>query len=200
MEFLLTKEHVKLLKEINVKTSFFTWYGDEIIPQIDEKRPFGNSSVTHDVMQRLHMLGKNGEYSSEDETRALTILAELPLAFAVVMKSEDFTPRALFVDEKEFFVEIHQVQVGKNIIAHMPFLTECQKTVQEDVFCDLISLLYSNYSDNPGEPVESFLGIAVQLWQESNFKGNGEEEQGRIANWIKVWDFYLQWKENSRLA
>lgn len=74
--FELRPEHLKLLPELAFEVRFDTVYGDEVVPAINPKRPFGNSAVTYDVCRRLRFnRDADGEFSRDDELRAMHIIA-----------------------------------------------------------------------------------------------------------------------------
>lgn len=192
--FVITEEHIRLLQTLNVKFSAFTWYGDIIVPRIDEKRPFGNSGVTYDVIQRLGLTDEDGNYTTEAELHALTVLAELPLAYSLIMRDKDFTPRTCTFEKVDFITEVHQVKAAKDIILLRDFLQDCKKQVSEDIFEELISELYSNFSNSATAPIED-IGERVEGWKKYGIIGETPEIKSRIANLTKVWEIYKNYKE-----
>lgn len=94
--FTLTPEHVKLLRRMNVG-----WQDCETgAPEIDPKRPYGNSDVPGDVADILEWEGhlvRNGwseetEMSDAAEERALALHAETETALQVVLSTGSFEP------------------------------------------------------------------------------------------------------------
>lgn len=92
-EFVLTADHLKLLRAANV-----TWYEIETgAPAIDGKRPYGNSNVIDDIAD---ILGIDG-FLDHESTRHLSAQeydycrarhAETETALQIVLASGEFTP------------------------------------------------------------------------------------------------------------
>jgi hypothetical protein len=98
--FTLTGEHVKLLRRANV-----SWSDGEFgAPDIDPKRPFGNSSVPQDVYE---ILGWPHPSEEEDEdffgddgwVRAKKIVRELETALQIVLSAGTFIPGVYEAEE-----------------------------------------------------------------------------------------------------
>lgn len=91
--FTLKEEHIKLIENLNFKVYAETEYNDRYIPEIDRKRPFGNSGATGDVLEILgRECDEESEFREEDIDEAETLLIELLLALEVVVKNQTFTP------------------------------------------------------------------------------------------------------------
>lgn len=57
-EFILSQDHINLLKNMNV-----SWNGDEYgAPTIDPKRPYGNSNVENDICRLLGWVESRYEF------------------------------------------------------------------------------------------------------------------------------------------
>jgi hypothetical protein len=62
-EFVVTDQHIKLLKEMNV-----SWWDCEFgAPAIDCKRPYGNSDVYRDIAEILDIKPDENDEFSEDQ-------------------------------------------------------------------------------------------------------------------------------------
>lgn len=90
--FELKPEHIKALKRLNIKS--FIENVDSVNICLDAKRPFGNSDVFGDVFD---FLGINLHRIDEDKQsavyeKAMMFLAELPIAYKVIMHHMTFEP------------------------------------------------------------------------------------------------------------
>lgn len=91
--FTLKEEHIKLIGNLNFRVCAETEYGDPFIPEINRKRPFGNSGAVSDVLDILgYEPDEEGNYKEEDTSRAESLLIELPLALEAVVTNKTFTP------------------------------------------------------------------------------------------------------------
>lgn len=91
--FKLKQEHITLMENLN--------FGSNVVlesdyieykPEINQKRPFGNSGMTYDAMSILGLVDDNGEYLHEDEKKVKMLLIELPVALEIVMQNQTFIP------------------------------------------------------------------------------------------------------------
>lgn len=127
MKFELKEEHIKLITNLNFKVCVGTEYGDEYIPVIDRKRPFGNSGATNSVMEIMGWLcdEKTEEYRLEDVEKAEMLLIELPVALEIVTQNRTFAPGIYEVEEySTYFNYMHT----KNYHALKPALKEVEET------------------------------------------------------------------------
>ena len=87
-EFVLTRDHITLLRHANVTWSPQEWGG----PQIDPKRPFGNGDLWKDVARILDWpAAADGDgYPYYDAAKA--IHAELLTALEIVLRTSSFQP------------------------------------------------------------------------------------------------------------
>lgn len=89
--FTLTEQHIRLLSQFTVG-----WQNDEFgAPEIDPKRPYGNSDVISDIHQIL--TGKNEE-DIPDKTAQLYLQLhrELKDALQIILQTKQFTPGTYF--------------------------------------------------------------------------------------------------------
>jgi len=87
VEFELRPDHVKLLRHANVTWSPLEWGS----PQIDPKRPLGNSSLWQDVAEILGWPQPDDDsYEGYDAARA--IYGELLVALQIVLATGSFEP------------------------------------------------------------------------------------------------------------
>lgn len=104
--FTLTEDHVKLLRR-----AYVGWQDCETgAPEVDPKRPYGNSSVAQDIAE---ILGE--EYDQEDpsesqDRRLLTLHRETQLALQVVLatgafKLGNYKKKDEYDDTSWFFVK-----------------------------------------------------------------------------------------------
>lgn len=99
--FELTAQHVALLRRANVRWSDGAYDGS---PEIDAKRPFGNSDVVSDVAE---IIGIEKSEADDGETywpkgtreRCLALYKTLAEALQVVLASGSFEPGVYVADE-----------------------------------------------------------------------------------------------------
>lgn len=95
VSFRVTEDHIALLKRLCLCTAVFIAEPDdpeslrpfECVPDVDKKRPFGDSGCcAHSV---LDVVGRhpdgNGDYLGSDLAYARILLAQLPVAYEAVM-------------------------------------------------------------------------------------------------------------------
>ena len=91
--FELTEDHIKLLR-----SAYVTWcYEEWGAPQIDPKRPYGDSSIARDVAEILgwELEGEeDGEpaLSDRQHTRALELHEQTEVALQIVLRTGSFEP------------------------------------------------------------------------------------------------------------
>jgi hypothetical protein len=88
-EFTLTEQHVKLLRRMNV-----SWGREEFgAPEIDPKRPYGNSNVYGDMAR---ILGIPADGDGEFEPRLINLMDRLhqqtKVALQIVLVTGSFAP------------------------------------------------------------------------------------------------------------
>lgn len=89
-QFTLTENHVTLLRAMHVG-----WQDAETgAPEIDPKRPYGNSSVARDIAELLGIIGKNDDLdlSRAGEDELLALHRETQWALQVVLSTGGFVP------------------------------------------------------------------------------------------------------------
>lgn len=94
VQFELTEDHLKLIRRMNVSYNDFCEFG---APEIDPKRPYGNSSVYFDIGEILGIDPEEGdpedaEYSSDQMEDMLAIHKETATALQVILASGSFEP------------------------------------------------------------------------------------------------------------
>lgn len=125
--FKLTEEHIRLIRRLNFKTivynieNIFHTEEDHIRPNIDQKRPFGNSDVIGDVLSELgEKADEEGNWSPEQITKAKQILIEIPAALRVILDHETFKPGVYSISRYGYFNYLFR----KNYLALEPALFE----------------------------------------------------------------------------
>lgn len=139
--FKLKPEHIKALQRLNIK-SFIENVGSVNI-YLDEKRPFGNSDVFEDVFE---FLGINSNtiieaYDDIVETirnkmskayeEAMLFLAELPIAYKVIMYHMTFEPGYYKLPDT---YEYSNVLLGYLKVKNFVTLRESIKSIQRILF------------------------------------------------------------------
>ena len=86
--FTLTQDHITLLSNFCVG-----WQDCETgAPEIDPKRPYGNSSVAHDVAEILRWEIKDDELTDEQGEVAMKLHTETETALQIALNTLSFTP------------------------------------------------------------------------------------------------------------
>lgn len=91
-EFVLTQNHLKLIRHFNV-----SWQDAETgAPSIDPKRPYGNSNVPNDIHQILcgesigRVDSKRDQLTKEEQRRYLKLHREMDVALEIVLATGSF--------------------------------------------------------------------------------------------------------------
>ncbi len=88
MEFTLKPEHIKLLRRAYIRTSEY----ETGAPEIDGKRPYGNSYVAGDVAEILGIkVGEDG-LTDEQARELLDLHYETTTALQVILTTGSFEP------------------------------------------------------------------------------------------------------------
>lgn len=86
--FKLTQNHIKLLQRMYVG-----WQNCETgAPEIDPKRPYGNSWVAGDVYEIIHGKCPQGGLEDDEEDEYLKLHEETADALQIVLVTKSFTP------------------------------------------------------------------------------------------------------------
>lgn len=89
--FTLTEDHIKLVRSFNV-----SWQRCETgAPEIDPKRPYGNSSVAEDVAEILGWEYEEDDYDGMPEAlrdKALELHYETGTALQIILSTGSFEP------------------------------------------------------------------------------------------------------------
>ena len=118
--FTLKSEHIALIKRLNLKISQDYACDNWLIPNIDPKRPFGNSDMLGDIFSFMGIEpDANGDYSESDRINAYLLLAELPAAMEAIMMYETFTPGIYEIDNCG---RAFSTQLARNYITLSPAL------------------------------------------------------------------------------
>jgi len=94
IRFVLTEDHLKLIRRMTVRYNDYFEFG---APEIDPKRPYGNSSVYYDIVEILDIDPKGGdghdsEFTEEQEELMLGIHKSTAKALQVILASGSFEP------------------------------------------------------------------------------------------------------------
>ena len=180
-KFELKQEHIDLISELNFKCLVST-EGNEIEyrPAIDYKRPFGNSGVTYDVLQRLGLTDDDGKYTDANRKRAEQLIIELPVALEIIVQNKTFVPGEYEVDEHSayFLYKGH---------CNLHFWQDAIEKFKE-TFCDtghLVNLCMNHFDENPYRFLED-----LRQWATNNYMEKAVEvfEQYAIKKWIEDHD------------
>lgn len=97
IKFTLTDEHIKLLRQMKVG-----WQRDEFgAPEIDPKRPYGNSQVYYDIAEHLDrdILEEDGDFTKAQKEEMFKLHRETETALQIVLRTGTFTPGVYVADE-----------------------------------------------------------------------------------------------------
>lgn len=131
--FELKTEHIKMMSELNFKTTISLIGGDRYIPAVDRKRPFGNSGITSNVLEILgcECDDETGEYKADDVDMAEMLIIELPVAIEIVMHNKTFKPGMYEVNEYSAYYNYMHIRNYK--LLEKPLIEAEKTTVFTDV-------------------------------------------------------------------
>ncbi len=176
-KFELKQEHIDLISELNFK-GIVSVDGKEIEyrPAIDYKRPFGNSGVTYDVLQKLGLTDENGEYTETNRKRAELLIVELPVALEIVAKNKTFTPGEYEVDKYSAY---YTYKGYRNLHFWQDAINKYGETFTNTKY--LVNLCMSCCDENPYRVLSELRECAMEKVVEVF-------EQYAIDNWIEQHD------------
>lgn len=181
VKFELKQEHIDLISELNFKGVVSTEGGEiEYRPGIDYKRPFGNSGVTYDVLQKLGLTGDDGNYKDADRKRAELLIIELPVALEIIVKNKTFEPGEYEVDR----YGAYYLYKGRR---NLHFWQDAIKIFKE-MFCDtehLVNLCLNHFDESPYSFIEELRRNAINNYME---KAVEVFEQYAVDKWIEDHD------------
>lgn len=127
--FKLKPEHIIALQKLNIKS--FVENVDSFNIYLDTKRPFGNSDVFEDVFDILGVY--EVEFANTDKAyeEAMLFLAELPIAYKVIMYYMTFEPGYYKLPDT---YKYHNVLLGYLKVKNFVTLRESIKSIQRILF------------------------------------------------------------------
>lgn len=127
--FKLKPEHIIALQKLNIKS--FIENVDSFNIYLDTKRPFGNSDVFEDVFDILGVY--EVEFANTDKAyeEAMLFLAELPIAYKVIMYYMTFEPGYYKLPDT---YKYHNVLLGYLKVKNFVTLRESIKSIQRILF------------------------------------------------------------------
>lgn len=107
-EFTVTRDHIALLKNLNMRTETFIldsggpdgWFVNQ--PCIDEKRPFGNSGNPAEEALRtagITPVGSDGTYDGAQLSYGRYLILSLPVAYRAVMAHGAIEPCSVKINQ-----------------------------------------------------------------------------------------------------
>ena len=86
-KFTVTEQHLKLMRRMNVRYENYREFG---APEIDPKRPYGNSSVYYDIGEILEIKPESGdpedpEYTEQQEEAMLKLHKETETSLQIAL-------------------------------------------------------------------------------------------------------------------
>ena len=181
VKFELKQEHIDLISELNFEGIVFT-EGSEIKyrPGINYKRPFGNSAVTYDVLQRLGMTDDDGNYKDADRKRAEQLIIELPVALETIVQNKTFEPGEYEVDRHSTYY-LYKGQC--NLHFWQDAISKFNETFSDTGY--LVTLCMNCCDENPYRVLEELRQCVVNNYME---KAAEVFEQYAIDKWIEEHD------------
>lgn len=85
LEFEVKDIHLKLLDQMYIGWNDNVYYGYVCM---NEKRPYGNSNVTSDVLDLLGVESEDGDYTEEQEELALDIHRQMYIVFRILIDNK----------------------------------------------------------------------------------------------------------------
>lgn len=127
--FKLKPEHIIALQKLNIKS--FIENVDSFNIYLDTKRPFGNGDVFEDVFDILGVY--EVEFANTDKAyeEAMLFLAELPIAYKVIMYHMTFEPGYYKLPDT---YKYHNVLLGYLKVKNFVTLRESIKSIQRILF------------------------------------------------------------------
>ena len=173
--FTLKSEHIALIKRLNLKISQDYACDNWLIPNIDPKRPFGNSDMLGDIFSFMGIEpDANGDYSESDRINAYLLLAELPAAMEAIMMHETFTPGIYEIDNCG---GAFSTQLARNYITLSPALNVLKEHQELSKYFERTDFLCRSIcGDKPWAKVREMLEGSIR-WLEPEDPERKEVEQ-----------------------
>lgn len=127
--FKLKPEHIIALQKLNIKS--FIENVDSFNIYLDTKRPFGNSDVFEDVFDILGVYEVEFVNTGKAYEEAMLFLAELPIAYKVIMYYMTFEPGYYKLPDT---YKYHNVLLGYLKVKNFVTLRESIKSIQRILF------------------------------------------------------------------
>lgn len=127
--FKLKPEHIIALQKLNIKS--FIENVDSFNIYLDAKRPFGNSDVFEDVFDILGVYEVEFVNTGKAYEEAMLFLAELPIAYKVIMYYMTFEPGYYKLPDT---YKYHNVLLGYLKVKNFVTLRESIKSIQRILF------------------------------------------------------------------
>lgn len=128
IDFTLRKEHIKLLERLNFYISYRNPYGEHLLPQVDTKRCFGNSTSWKETAEILQMEPQNGEdFTEEQILTCKRLVIELLPAMEVIFKYKTFHLGRYPIDKTSSAAIYYKY--GRNYLYVESILSDIEKEV-----------------------------------------------------------------------
>ena len=127
--FKLKPEHIIALQKLNIKS--FIENVDSFNIYLDTKRPFGNSDVFEDVFDILGVYEVEFVNTGKAYEEAMLFLAELPIAYKVIMYYMTFEPGYYKLPDT---YKYHNVLLGYLKVKNFVALRKSIKSIQRILF------------------------------------------------------------------
>lgn len=181
-KFELKQEHIDLISELNFRSIVSSDGGEiEYRPAIDYKRPFGNSGVTYDVLQRFGLTDDNGNYTEADRKKAKQLIIELPVALEIVVKFKTFEPGEYEVDN--YSPSYVQYEGYRNLLFWEDAIEKFKESFSDADY--LVKFCMNCFEENPYKFLEE-----LRLCKTNNYMEKADEvfEEYAVDKWIASHD------------
>lgn len=129
IDFTLREEHIKLLEQLNFYISYRNPYGEHLLPQVDTKRCFGNSTRWEETAEILQLKPQNGkDFSEEQILTCKRLVVELLPAMEVIFKYKTFRMGCYPLDK--FSSAVICYKYGRNYLYVESLVLEIEKEVR----------------------------------------------------------------------
>lgn len=199
-EFKLKKEHVRLLPSLNFRF-IQEPYGNELIPQFDMKRLFGDPTGWETTARLLDMVPQDGEeYTEKQILTCKKLVIELILAMEVVFKYRTFEPGRYLIHKINS--SYLSYRAARNYLYVEGFLNDVTKPLDEWQQKKLKELAYNINCDLDDrlEVYKQFLKILT--FHDPKYKEKmpswivdiAEKLEVLIADWIRDGDLWIRYE------
>lgn len=132
LSFTLKEEHLKLLEQLNINYSYGTPYGGTVIPQINDKRLFGNSTGWEEVAEILKLEPENKDgYSEQQILTCKLLIVELGMALSMIFKNRTIKTGTYSITDIDW--NYYSYRNARNYLYVESFVQKIEEEQQEKI-------------------------------------------------------------------